>query len=240
MIEIKTKNIIIGIIVALVLCFLGGWALGRFQRDDASRSIIQGLNDVMRTYTYRIGDLRKEASEKDAIITTQRQAIREGLLVKEELRKLKVKYVTDVTHFESEVNVLLDSIAYFQANPPINTPCPPDENYPVLYLPLAFHETNKYLNLQGNFDEDGKLSMDISLPLVIDIFTGWDRTTKKYKTVITYDQPYLKIIDIKSVQLDLQKHRRWGIGIVGGYGVGKDFKLTPYFGVGLTRLLVSF
>ena len=63
MIEIKTKNIIIGLLIAFLATFVGGWALGRFHRDNTATSIIQGLNDVMRTYVYTIGDLQKSASE---------------------------------------------------------------------------------------------------------------------------------------------------------------------------------
>jgi len=241
MIEIKTKNIIIGIVTALVLCFLGGWALGRFQRDDASRSIIQGLNDVMRTYTYTIGDLQKSAWEKDAIITTQKQAIREGLLIKEELRKLKIKYLSEVTHLQTTVEILLDSISH--TGTIIISPCPPDEEHPVLYLPLTFQEKNKFLDLRGEFDEQAKLSIEIKLPVNVSMWVGWDKSTKRLKGIATIDNPYVHVQNITTIKTDLRKSTKWGIGIVGGYGLGyvnKEFKITPFVGIGLSRSFVKF
>jgi len=36
--------------------------------------------------------------------------------------------------------------------------------------------------------------------------TGYDRKTKMYKAVLTYDNPYLKIIDINSVKMGWTKY----------------------------------
>jgi len=238
MIEIKTKNIIIGLLIAFLATFVGGWALGRFHRDNTATSIIQGLNDVMRTYVYTIGDLQKSASEKDAIITTQKQAIREGLLVKEELRKLKIKYLSEVTHLQTTVEILLDSISH--TGTIIISPCPPDEEHPVLYLPLTFQEKNKFLDLKGEFDENANLSIEIKLPVNVDMWVGWDKSTKRLKGIATIDNPYVHVQNITTIKTDLRKPSRWGVGIVGGYGVGKEFKITPFIGIGLSRSFVRF
>jgi len=239
MIEIKTKNIIIGLLIAFLATFVGGWALGRFHRDNTATSIIQGLNDVMRTYVYTIGDLQKSASEKDAIITTQKQAIREGLLVKEELRKLKIKHLSEVTHLQTTVDILLDSISH--TGTIIISPCPPEEDgHPVLYLPLTFQEKNKFLWLMGEFDEQAKLSMEIKLPVNISMWVGWDKSTKRLKGIATIDNPYVHVQNITTIKTDLRKPSRWGVGIVGGYGVGKEFKITPFIGIGLSRSFVRF
>jgi len=241
MIEIKTRHIIIGVLIALFVAFGAGWLLGRLARNETSNSIINGLNQTMRIYEYRIGGMLRQAREKDALIMSQRQALKEGLILKEELRLLKIKHLNEVTHLETSVDILLDSIAYIQANPPVNPPCPPDENHPVLYLPLAFHETNEYLNLQGLFDENGKLSMDIKLPLSMDVWTGFDKKTKKYKAVLTYENPYVQTIDIRNVKMEWSKVSRFGIGVIGGYGVSwGNLKPQPIIGIGIAYNVIRF
>lgn len=241
-IKIPTRTIVISILIAFLATFVGGWALGRFQRDNASRSIIQGLNDVMRTYVYTIGDLQKSAWEKDAIITTQRQAIREGLLIREELRKLKIKHLSEVTHLQTTVEILLDSISH--TGTIIISPCPPEEDeHPVLYLPLTFQEKNKFLDLRGEFDENAKLSMEIKLPINIDMWVGWDKSTKRLKGIATIDNPYVHVQNITTIKTDLRRPSKWGVGIVIGYGVGyvnKELKVTPFVGGGLSRSFARF
>ena len=242
MIQIKNRTLIIGLLIAFGVTFLGGFILGRRDRNHTSDTIINGLNDVMRTYIYRIDGLQKEVAEKNSIIVTQKQALKEGLIIKEELRKLKIKHLNEVTHLDTEVRILLDSIAYIQSNPPTNNPCPPEEiDHPVLYLPLAFKEQNSYLDLKGEFNEDGKLSMDIKIPLSVDVWTGYDKKTKMYKAVLTYDNPYLKTIDINSVKMEWTKVSRFGVALIGGYGFGwGNKKPTPVLGVGIAYNLIRF
>jgi hypothetical protein len=239
MIQIKTRTIVISVLIALAVCFIGGWLLGRFARNNVATQIINGQNDIIRTYSYEIGGLQKQAYEKDALIMSQKQAIQAGLILKEELRLLKITHATEVTHFESTINILLDSIKHNGSI--VITPCPPDENHPVLYLPLIFREQNDYLNLKGEFDENGKLSMEIKIPLNVDVITGYDRKAKVYKTVVGSDNPYLGVIAIQSVKLDLRKPRRWGVGPFAGYGMGwGTTKLVPVFGVGLSYSIIQF
>jgi hypothetical protein len=239
MIQIKNSTIIIVIAVALVLCFGGGYLLGRHDRSSTSTTIINGLNDIISTYSYQVNGLEKRVAEKETLIMSQRQALAEGLLVKEELRKLKIKHATDVVNFKSTIEILLDSIKH--TGTVVISPCPPDEDHPVLYLPLVFGEQNDYLHLRGEFDEQGKLSMDIKIPLSVDVFTGYDKTIKKYKTTVGTDNPYVQFNDIRSVQLDLRKPRRFGVGVIGGYGLGLGTpKLTPIIGVGLSYSLIQF
>lgn len=239
MIEIKTKHIIIGVITALVVTFIGGWLLGRLARDNASTAIIGGQNDIITTYEYQIGDMQRRAAEKDAIIQSQREALRQGVILQEELKALKLKYVRDLTRINGKVEILLDSIAQFH---PVVIPCPPDELYhPVLYLPLAWRDTTEFYDVSGLFDEDGKLSVAIKIPLSMDVWTGYDKKTKKIKAVLTYDNPYLKTIDIKSVVMDVGKPRHFGIGVIGGYGFGwGSYKPVPIIGVGLSYNIIQF
>ena len=240
MIQIKTKTVIIGVLIALLATFISGWLLGRRNANNVSNTIINDLNAVVETYSYQIGDLHKQAAEKDQLIMSQKQAIAEGLVVKEELRKLKIKHLSEVTHMQGTIKILLDSIQYISGNVPPTIPSVIDDEHPVLYLPLVFREQNEYLNLRGEFAVDGNLSMDISLPLQMDIFTGWDKSTKQYKCVATHSNPYLQSVDIRSIKIGLQKPRRVGLGIIGGYGMAWGTKFAPIIGIGVSYNLIQF
>jgi len=242
MIQIRNRTLIIGLLIAFGVTFLGGWLLGRFNRDNASRTIIQGLNETMRIYTYQIDGLLKTANEKDAIIATQRQAIREGIVLKEELRILKLKYVRDLTRVNGTIEILIDSIAQFR---PVVIPCPPDELYhPVLYLPLAWRDSTEYYDISGEFDTTGVLSMRVGAPVDLNVWIGNDSEIKgNVKTVVTSLNPFVKIKDIKSFVFDMPKPKKWGIGITGGYGVAyteKKIVPSPFIGLGITRTILRF
>ena len=241
---IKTKTVVIILAITFVATFFGGFFLGRFQRDKISETFINTLNGVMRTYVYEIDGLRKQAWEKDAIIASQKQAIEQGIITKEELRKLKIKYANQVTHLEAEVNILLDSLKH--SGTIVVTPCPPGELYhPVIYLPFEFGDKTLYYDIWGAFDTVGKLDMKIKVPVDLDIWTGRDSEIKgNYKVVVTSLNPYVSINDIKSFKFDLPKPKKWGIGIVGAYGLGyssdKQVKLMPFIGIGVSRNFIRF
>ena len=238
----KTRTIVFIAIGVLLCTFFGGWLLGRYQRDNISQSFINTQTGMLRRYTYQLDSVQKIAAEKDAVIMTQKQAIEQGLIIKEELKKINIKRLNEITHLKTTVDILLDSINYIGGIVPPNTPCPPDEDHPVLYLPLTFGEDNNHLHLKGVFDEDGKLSMEIQVPISLDMFVGYDKTTKTIKSVVSTDNPYVKLDDIFTLRTDLTRPQKWGIGIIGGYGiaVGNPVRVAPFIGVGLSRSFIRF
>ena len=197
---------------------------------------------MLRRYTYQLDSVKKVAAEKDAIIISQKQAIQQGFVIKEELDKINIKRLNEITHLRTTVSILLDSINYIGGIVPPNTPCPPDENHPVLYLPLTFGEDNDYIHMKGVFEEDGKLSMDIQVPISLDMFVGYDKTTKMIKSVVSTDNPYVKLDDIFTLKTDLTRPQKWGIGVIGGYGVvvGNPVRTAPFIGIGLSRNIIKF
>jgi hypothetical protein len=121
------------------------------------------------------------------------------------------------------------------------SPCPPDENHPVLYLPLVFGEQNDYLNLRGEFDVDGKLSMDIKIPLSVDVIVGYNKSIKRYVGTVGSDNPYIQFTDIRTIQLDLKKPRRFGLSAIGGYGFAwGDLRPKPIIGLAVTYDIFQF
>ena len=224
-ITIKTKYIIIAIIIALAGIFLLGGYVAHRRADNRYKTLISALNDTIRTYKYTIGDLEKTAVEKNQIIVSQNEAYKTLLIEKEEQRKLNLKKVTEVTSLKGEIRILKDSLAH-TGNVIIVTPCDSTEKpRPAIELPFTFSQQDKYLNLKGGFDVKGKMNIDLKVPLAVDVWSGVDRKTKQYKAVLTYDNPYLMDIDITSVKIDIPKpfyDKLWfrattlGVAFVGG------------------------
>jgi hypothetical protein len=193
----------------------------------------------MRSYCYRVGDLQREVAEKNTIILSQKEAIREGLLAKEELKKLQIAHVSEVTKLQAEVDVLLDSV---QHSGKVEYVFIEEDYHPVLYLPLVFGEQNDYLHLRGEFDEEGVLSMDLTVPISLSVYVAQDKRTKAIKSVVTTDNPYVNLTYISSLKTDIPKPSRLGFGIIGGVGIplGKEIQPKAFVGIGMSYSLVTF
>jgi hypothetical protein len=173
------------------------------------------------------------------VIASQRALIHEGVLAKEELKQLKIKHLSEITKLSTELDIMLDSIKHTGV---ISTPCPDEDYLPALYLPFRFKESNKYIDLTGEFDEEGIMSLDLSVLTNIDVLIGKDSKTGTYKAVVTTDNPYLKITDMLTVKTDFpEKPSRWGVGVIGGVGVPLGNPSAKVFvGVGITYSLLRF
>lgn len=234
MIQIKVKYLITAVIAVLNLVFFGGWKLGRVNYESTAEQMIAGQNQIITTYAYQVGELQKEMWQKDAIITTQRQAIKAGELAKEDLKRLNIKYLSEITKIKSQVSIMLDSIKHDGIV--ITQPCPEGDSLPVIYLPFRFVEQGKYIDLRGEFDERGIMSLNLNVPVNIDVLLSRNGKNKGFKTTVTTDNPYVKISDLVTIKTDVKDSpSRWGIGVTGGVGVPLN-NLSPklFIGVGLT------
>lgn len=236
--EVKIKYLIAATVAIINMVFFSGWKLSRVNYESVSDQIISTQTSLMNIYEYRVGELEREATERDAMIASQRALIKEGVLAKEELKQLKIKHLSEMTKVSAQLDMMLDSISHTGV---ITVPCPEQDYLPALYLPFRFKEQNEYLDLTGEFDEDGILSMNLSVPVDMNIFVG-KGMEGTYKAVVTTDNPYLRVSNILSVKTDIpDPPSRWGIGITGGLGVplGKP-SIKPFVGVGVTYSLIQF
>lgn len=238
MTQIKVKYLIVATVAILNIVFFGGWKLSRVSYESVSDQIISTQTSLMNIYEYRVGELEREATERESVIASQRALIKEGVLAKEELKKLKIKHLSEITKVSAQLDMMLDSIKHTGV---ITVPCPEQDYLPALYLPFRFKEQNEYLNLVGEFDEDGILSMNLSVPVDMNIFVG-KGMEGTYKAVVTTDNPYLRIANILSVKTDIpDPHSRWGIGVTGGLGVPLcSPSLRPFVGIGVIYSLIQF
>lgn len=242
MIQIKTRNIVIGIFVLLVAIFILGGYFGHRIANRASNAVIIALNDTIHNYEYKIGELKRYASERNQLIVEQEQAIHQGLLDKKELKALHLSAVSEVTRLKAQVKMLIDSIGH---NGVITIPCPNNDTLQFLnaiYLPFEFQKEDDFVDLKGRFDSEGKMSVDLTVPVTLDIWTGYDKTRKSYKATVVSNNPFFKVSDINSIKVEAKKPSRFSIGLHIGYGftIKDQVYATPYAGGGISYAIVRF
>ena len=243
-ISIKTKYIVIGILVLLGLFTLAGYIGGHLQGDNRLKALTTRYESKIKAYSYTIDSLQKYAYEMEQVVTTQKEAIAKGEIEKRELKKLHLKAVNEVTMLKGQIQILKDSVPH--DGDIIDTDVilidTEDEEVmskPAIVLPFNFAERNKYYSFTGGFDITGKMMVDLSVPLDITVWTGYNKEEKEYRAVITSLNPVVKINEIKSFKFDAPKPKRFGMGAQIGYGVSTT-GLTPYIGLGISYNLLTF
>jgi hypothetical protein len=239
MITIKNKWLIVALTITLAGTLTLGWYWGKARGDRASTDTINTLNGLIKEYVIDINGLKKQVSEKQQLILSQKQAIDIHLIEKSELKKLHFKAVNEVTQLKAQIAILKDSLSH-SGSVVIIEPCDSvGYSFPVIKLPFTFKDGNEDYTLSGGFSETGIMNIDLNVPLVLDIWTGKDKQTKEYKVVVTTPNKVVKIIELRSVKLDLPKVKRWGIGGSVGYGIGKE-GLTPFAGLSFNYSFIRF
>ena len=76
--------------------------------------------------------------------------------------------------------------------------------------------------------------------MALDVWTGYQKKEKTPSVIITTDNPYIKTLSLSSIRFDMPKPKRYGIGFQFGYGITREFKLSPYAGVGLSYNIIRF
>ena len=180
-----------------------GRYIGRVRSDRASNSVINVLNGKLKIYEYKIDSLTKVAYEKEQLIITQKQAIETGLIKQKELKALNIKKVNEVTMLKARVKLLLDSIK--PDHPIVVIPCDTALDQPVLYLPVEFQQKDKFYDLKVSINETAGMSVDLRMPVALDIWAGWDKYKKAYKSVVTSDNRHFEVTEIKSIKIEPKK-----------------------------------
>jgi hypothetical protein len=238
-ITIKNKWLLLALFLALAGTLALGWYWGKVRAERVAQHNIEVLNGLIKEYVIDINGLKKQVSEKDQLILSQKQAIAIHLIEKAELKKLHFKAVNEVTSLKAEINILKDSIAH-NGSVVIIEPCDSvGYSYPVVRLPFTFLEGNEYYTLSGGLSEVGIMDIDLNVPVSLSVWTGRDKQTKEYKAVVTTTNPYVKITELESVKFDLPKVKRWGIGASSGVAVCRN-GISPFIGVGINYSLIRF
>ena len=239
MITIKNKWLIVALTITLAGTLTLGWYWGKARGDRASTDTINTLNGLIKEYVIDINGLKKQVSEKQQLILSQKQAIDIHLIEKSELKKLHFKAVNEVTRLKAEISILKDSLSH-SGTVVIVEPCDSvGLSYPVIKIPFTFKEVNEYYTLSGGFSEVGIMDIDLNVPISLSVWTGIEKGSKDYKAVVTTTNPHVKITELESVKFDLPKPKKFGIGIQTGYGIGKN-GIGPYIGIGISYNIIRF
>lgn len=203
-INISTKYLFLGILVVFLATFAIGWYISRQKADRASTTLIQALTGKLKIYEYKYDSVVKYAAERDQLIITQKQAIESGLIKQKELKALNIKKVSEVTSLKAQIRILADSVKHTGEVIVIHDTVTNDDQSMII-LPFGFQDKTKYYELYGEFSETAELSLDLTVPVALDIFTGYDKKLKSYKAVAASDNPYFKVSEIKSIKVEAKK-----------------------------------
>lgn len=239
--SIKLKYLILIVFCAFLATFFYGKHLGLIKADNQSKEEIARLNTKIHVYTVEINDARKYVAQKEQEIKTLSQAKKDGDIRNEELRKLKIKHLNEITRLSLLIDTLMNNIVHDGHIIHVDTVIIDKTEYNAIKLPFSFNKTDQWLSLTGMFNKEGKLDMSVKMQADLDIYTTVQKKSKNPITIITTDNPYLKTISIKSQRLDMPKPKKSGIGIQIGYGFDvKRMTPTPYIGIGVSRNLIRF
>lgn len=232
---ISTKVSLI-VITALLITLIFGWIHYTNKIRNAEISNLIAIRDSVSHYSAKINGLQTEIFEKNALVLSQSEAIKAGLVDKEALRKLNIKQATEITSLKTLLSIVRDSISHTgQIVVVKDTAWVLPKN--AILLPFSFTDKNKYISLAGEFDKVGKLNYSLQIPIDLDIYIGYEKKT--LKTVVTTTNPYVKVNDILSVKMDKNKPKKFSVGVYGGYGISQT-GLSPMVGVGIGYNLFSF
>lgn len=223
---------ILGVLAILVI----GWKYHTTKIKKLQISNLSAMNDTVSHYKAKINGIQNYIAEKDAIILSQKDAIKAGLIDKEALKKLNIKQLSEITSLKATLKVVRDSVQHTGQIVVIkDTTWLLPKN--AILLPFSFSDTTKYISLKGSFNEKGTLSYAFSAPIDLSVYVGYDK--RKLKTSVTTTNPYILISDMLTVKTDIKPQKKFHVGLFVGYGAS-DMGISPLFGVGVGYSIFSF
>ena len=231
----KNKILFTSILLAIlaVLSILGYfWYKDIIKDRERLISNISALNDSISVYKKVIFGKETIIYEKNALILSQKEAIRVGLLEREELRKLNIKNLNEINHLKGIIEIIKDSSGI------VNVIHDTIEHSSKIVLPFYYPNSDEFHSFSCKIDTNGVFGYKIQVPLNLKVFTHYVKQTPK--TTVTTTNPYVKIGNIETIITPVKRHK-YNFSVYVGYGIGlKEFKPQPIIGVGIGRTLFSF
>jgi hypothetical protein len=238
----KLKVLIPLVLSITVGIFILGWVFGAKKNNTAHVGAQNALNQEILRQSVVINEQKTYITSIEQENMTQKDAIKRGDIEREELRKLNLKTVNELTKAKLTINILLDSVANNGTVIIIKDTITINNPQKAILLPFQFSEKNKWYDFAGGFDINGKMSAIVNVYGDFSVWTGISKDTKKPIAIITTDNPNIQINSISSVKMDLPKPKLWGVGIQFGWGIAlsNPLKGAPYVGVGISRNFIRF
>lgn len=251
-IQIANKYLFTAILVAFLALFFGGWYLGASKSKKALKSSENALNEVK----FELSKTKIELDKKTIYLTraeqevaTQKELVKAGVIEREELRKLNIKYLKELDRLNLQIDTLLANVNHngqiiiVQQNK-IDSLYNNVAKIPqkAILLPFTFDKSDNYLRLKGEFDKDGKLGINLKMDIPLTVIASVEKQTKKPVCLVTTPNSYIDVIKIESYTPPKTNPKRWGIGLSVGYGmtIEKDPRLAPVVAVGLSHNFIRF
>ena len=216
----------------VTLCVFGiAFLLGRCstQKERAQNvANLKASRDSIEAYQIVVNELTLQVQQKNAIILTQEDAIKTGILEREYLRKLYLKEVVTSTSLTGTIKMLQDSLKKQPGTIIIHvkdsTGIPSD----YVKLPFILLSLNqKYLSLSAGMNLDATAWYNLSVPFSGRVTVGYQKDglfKTKAVGIVTTDNPYLKINNMEVLVVEKKKTRP-GVYFVAGAVVVETIRM---------------
>lgn len=233
------------IYVTIVLLLMGiSFFIGRGstrEKIETLESNNLALRKTMVIYKIKVNGLEKTVFERNSLILTQKEALKQEQIKKEYLRKTNMEQLSEIISLKANFSLFKDSVGHNGTITQIPQNNPNTALKPAILLPFQFSDTTKYYSFKGGFDIKGKMNFELSSKIDLDITVGKDKKSGEYKAVVSTPNPFVTIGNINSTHIS-EKDKRFCIAVFGGYGIGisNTIKLQPMIGIGVGYTLIKF
>ena len=191
-IQVKSKYLVFATFLAISGIFAFGWYLGAKKADSASRDVISQLKDIIDRREIELNSTKTYLTTVEQENKSLRQAKKDGDISREELRKLNLDKVNELTRAKATISILRDSIKHNGKIVVVHDTIKIDKQQKAILLPFDFSDSTKYVNLFGRFDDNGYLGYKLTIPAEFSVYTGVDKKGKTTCAIAT-SNPYIKI-----------------------------------------------
>lgn len=208
---------------------------------DEYKNIYTALNDTVSHYINQKDQLESKIGvlmtrNTDLFIETKIQ--NEGInALQEEVRRWKSKLGTgSVTRIETLTKI----DTFFQTDTIIQYLSEVRNDSIILYPEYGIRVQNEWVDIEGNVNHlTSTLSIEFENKYSVAIVKK-KKWKEEYDVVVTNENPYTSVQDIKAYKVSSPKPKRFGIGLQLGYGFTSSFKPAFYIGAGLSYNILKF
>lgn len=226
------------LIILLVLFSIGTFIAMRHYKSKAEQQQAEFV-DTLSIYKNKLGDEYK--ARQISVMTIKQLKAREDSL-SEELRNLKAHPIV-ITKVKTKVKI---KEVYIKSDSIVDK-----DSIKTLYW--SQQEENGFFSIAGNTQVKKDFSwfstrldsLEMNSMMTLDVI----EKEKTLMVIARSSNPYIDVSDVQGVLIDpttsetIKKcfpKKRWGIGVQVGAGIGRDMKLSPYIGVGLSWSPIRF
>ena len=216
----KTKLIIYAVLIIAVLIF---WQYGKYKARE--------LNELQQVQQYKEAYFEKKLLEsgqtifqQDQVILSQKQAIKQGIITKNELKENNIKQLQSIVRLKEQLNIAIsaeyDSIQYIVLYDTIK-----QDSFECMTLPAGFKYKSEWVRLHGTMYFDSVRFDYIQLRSEPQITIGYQKTGfLRREAVVIYQNknPFMYVTEMNNVVIEDNKpfwRKGWFYGLVGGVGV---------------------